>query len=120
VDLAQVSNGGQIGMRWRTEKEVICGKGDTVCGNKRCHNVAVHSFEVPFSYVEMGLQKIELVKVRLCAECSLIMDANDSPNNSFDGIEETVDSVSRGTKRKGSNGVDSERGEGSNNENKKR
>ncbi|XP_050121353.1 uncharacterized protein LOC126598995 isoform X2 [Malus sylvestris] len=27
---------GQIGLRWRPEKEVTSGKGQTLCGNKHC------------------------------------------------------------------------------------
>ena len=27
---------GQVGLRWRTEAEVFDGKGQFVCGNKRC------------------------------------------------------------------------------------
>ena len=30
----------------------------------------LHSYEVPFSYIEQGVQKDELVKVRVCIVCA--------------------------------------------------
>eukprot|EP00899_Mesostigma_viride_P009957 jgi/Mesvir1/18963/Mv18930-RA.1 len=60
----------KIGMRWRTEKEVVAGKGQFICGNKACSNTAgLHSFEVNFAYKEAGEVKNALVKLRLCPEC---------------------------------------------------
>jgi protein FRA10AC1 len=75
ADLSQLGAvGGQIGVRWRTEREVIGGKGDTVCANKRC-SVATRlsTYEIPFSYRENNEDKMELVKVRLCPDCSELM-----------------------------------------------
>ncbi|XP_020258093.1 protein FRA10AC1 isoform X2 [Asparagus officinalis] len=36
ADMSQYKKG-KIGLRWRTEKEVISGKGQFVCGNKECN-----------------------------------------------------------------------------------
>lgn len=61
----------KIGLRWRTEKEVIFGKGQFICGNKRCDATDdLHSYEVPFRYEEHGQRKLELVKVRVCPKCA--------------------------------------------------
>ncbi|XP_075260712.1 protein FRA10AC1-like [Convolutriloba macropyga] len=62
---------GQIGMRWRTEKEVVSGKGQFECGNKFCAEIeSLESWEVNFSYKEGDSVKNALVKLRLCADCS--------------------------------------------------
>ena len=58
-------------MRWRTEPEVVTGKGHLVCGNLACdERRSLTSFEVPFGYVEAGVKKQALVKLRLCPECA--------------------------------------------------
>ena len=73
VDLSQ-SVMGRVGMRWRTEMEVVAGKGDSKCAEKRCNeHTHLHSLEAPFSYQEEGINKVELVKVRLCDKCAAIM-----------------------------------------------
>ncbi|KAI8367621.1 folate-sensitive fragile site protein Fra10Ac1-domain-containing protein [Radiomyces spectabilis] len=62
---------GKIALRWRTEKEVVSGKGQFVCASTRCDATSMlNSWEVNFGYVEDGIKKNELVKVRLCPECS--------------------------------------------------
>lgn len=65
----------KIGMRWRTEKEVIDGKGQFTCGEVHCSNINTKdlcSFEVPFKYsTKDGQKKSTLVKVRLCGPCAL-------------------------------------------------
>lgn len=62
---------GKIALRWRTEKEVVAGKGQFICGSTRCDaSNELKSWEVNFGYVEDGEKKNELVKVRLCPECS--------------------------------------------------
>ncbi|XP_017891553.1 protein FRA10AC1 [Ceratina calcarata] len=63
----------KIALRWRTEKEVIVGKGQFECGNKRCKEKeeGLKSWEVNFGYVEHGDKKNALVKLRLCPECSV-------------------------------------------------
>jgi protein FRA10AC1 len=36
-----------VGMRWRVQKEVISGKGQFICGNKKCDNrIGLASYEV--------------------------------------------------------------------------
>jgi protein FRA10AC1 len=53
---------GQVGLRWRTEAEVFDGKGQFVCGNKRCVESAdLTSFELNFAYVEHGERRQALV-----------------------------------------------------------
>jgi protein FRA10AC1 len=87
--LADLSRGPgqQIGLRWRTKQEVIDGRGERTCGNKHCSSLPARqnnnnnnninnndsmplmTLEVPFSYQERGVQKMELVKLRLCPVC---------------------------------------------------
>ncbi|CAG8693546.1 2517_t:CDS:2, partial [Racocetra fulgida] len=44
---------GKIALRWRTEKEVIIGKGQLTCASTRCsEKVDLKSWEVNFAYVE--------------------------------------------------------------------
>lgn len=60
-----------IGMRWRTEHEVLSGKGTSICANKHCQvDREIVAYEVPFAYVENGEQKNELVKVNICPKCA--------------------------------------------------
>lgn len=61
----------KFGFRWRIEKEVISGKGQFFCGNKRCdEKEGLRSWEVNFGYIEHGEKRNALVKLRLCQECS--------------------------------------------------
>nr|XP_015201888.1 PREDICTED: protein FRA10AC1 [Lepisosteus oculatus] len=61
----------KFGFRWRVETEVISGKGQFFCGNKRCEKKeGLKSWEVNFAYVEHGEKRNALVKLRLCPECS--------------------------------------------------
>ncbi|XP_062381491.1 protein FRA10AC1 isoform X1 [Sardina pilchardus] len=61
----------KFGFRWRTEQEVVSGKGQFLCGNKRCElQEGLKSWEVNFAYVEVGEKRNALVKLRLCPECS--------------------------------------------------
>ncbi|KAL7857547.1 hypothetical protein SRHO_G00164460 [Serrasalmus rhombeus] len=61
----------KFGFRWRVENEVISGKGQFLCGNKRCEKQeGLKSWEVNFAYVEQGEKRNALVKLRLCPECS--------------------------------------------------
>lgn len=58
-------------MRWRTEKEVVTGKGQFLCGNKICSTKDdLRSWEVNFGYTEDGQKKNALIKIRLCPPCS--------------------------------------------------
>jgi protein FRA10AC1 len=62
---------GRVAMRWRTEQEVVTGKGQFICGSMRCDSKdQLRSWEVNFGYVEDGVKKNALVKLRLCPRCS--------------------------------------------------
>ncbi|XP_031842848.1 protein FRA10AC1 homolog [Nomia melanderi] len=62
----------KVALRWRTEKEVVVGKGQFECGNKKCKEKEdLKSWEVNFGYIEHGEKKNALVKLRLCPECSI-------------------------------------------------
>ncbi|DAZ98516.1 TPA: hypothetical protein N0F65_004953 [Lagenidium giganteum] len=70
ADLSRCEEG-KLGLRWRTEMEVIQGKGQFSCGNKRCEETrSLHSYEVLFAYTEQGERKRCLVKLRMCEECA--------------------------------------------------
>ncbi|KAL6125186.1 hypothetical protein ACLB2K_073245 [Fragaria x ananassa] len=60
---------GKIGLRWRTEKEVVSGKGQFICGSKHCDKkdaLASYEASVNFSYYEAGENKQALVKLVTC------------------------------------------------------
>jgi len=70
IDLSRYKEN-QFGMRWRQEAEVVTGKGQFFCGNKRCeHGKKLRTWEVNFGYVEHGVKKNALIKCRLCFDCS--------------------------------------------------
>jgi len=70
ADLSRYTEG-KIGLRWRTEAEVVSGKGQFSCGNKRCdEKQELRSYELNFKYKEAGEVKNELVKVRVCLPCA--------------------------------------------------
>jgi hypothetical protein len=104
VDLTRYREN-KIGMRWRTEREVIDGKGQFTCASVSC-NVGenLQSYEVPFKYVERGVVKSELVKVRVCDSCALqlfykkIKDVNKSSNKRI--ASETENASSENLSRK--------------------
>lgn len=61
----------KVAMRWRTEQEVMDGKGQFRCGARKCQETeTLRTWEVNFAYVEEGEKKNALVKVRLCPDCS--------------------------------------------------
>lgn len=61
----------KVAMRWRTESEVVEGKGQFVCGSRICNEKDnLKSWEVNFGYTELGEKKNALVKIRLCLHCS--------------------------------------------------
>eukprot|EP01062_Namystynia_karyoxenos_P065400 TRINITY_DN5899_c2_g1_i1.p1 TRINITY_DN5899_c2_g1~~TRINITY_DN5899_c2_g1_i1.p1 ORF type:complete len:357 (+),score=118.22 TRINITY_DN5899_c2_g1_i1:84-1073(+) len=68
---------GRVGMRWRTEKEVVAGVGQFRCGGllpEQCgQRRGLTTFEVPFRYKEQGEVKDALVKVRLCPVCAELL-----------------------------------------------
>ena len=54
----------KLGLRWRTEAEVLSGKGQFSCGARGCSETrGLATFEVPFGYSEAGQRKDALVKV---------------------------------------------------------
>lgn len=68
ADLSRYKEG-QVGLRWRTQREVVAGRGQFTCGTRGCEERrGLASFEVPFGYEEAGQRKQALVKVRLCPE----------------------------------------------------
>ncbi|MFH4982763.1 hypothetical protein AB6A40_009472 [Gnathostoma spinigerum] len=74
ADLSQYKKN-KIAMRWRIDKEVRSGKGQFVCGNKRCSRAdQLTSWEVNFGYFEDGVKKNALVKLRLCHDCSKMLN----------------------------------------------
>lgn len=78
--LADLSRPGQLGLRWRTRQEVLNGRGERSCGNKRCLGTeGLQTLEVPFAYQEKGINKKELVKLKLCQKCkSLVVKPKDT------------------------------------------
>ncbi|XP_034245193.1 protein FRA10AC1 [Thrips palmi] len=61
----------KVAMRWRTEPELVSGRGQFTCGEKRCSGRdGLRTWEVNFAYVELGEKKNALVKLRLCPDCS--------------------------------------------------
>jgi protein FRA10AC1 len=64
----------KVAMRWRTEPEVLSGKGQFECGNIRCVSQNdLTSWEVNFGYFEEGIKKNALVKIVLCPECTKLL-----------------------------------------------
>ena len=63
---------GKVGLRWRTEREVISGKGESECANLACaEHHGLSAYEVNFAYVEgkPPIRKNTLVKLMLCPDC---------------------------------------------------
>lgn len=75
ADLSQAPE--HIGLRWRTEREVREGRGVRSCGNLKCtsslQEADLVDHELDFEYVEQGVEKRALVKVRLCPSCRLLL-----------------------------------------------
>ncbi|KAJ3050278.1 hypothetical protein HK097_008766 [Rhizophlyctis rosea] len=70
ADLSRYKEG-KVAMRWRTQKEVVEGRGQFTCGSIHCtSSQTLRSWEVKFAYLENGERKNALVKLRLCPECS--------------------------------------------------
>src|SRR5256885_476193 len=67
-------------MRWCTKDEVLSGKGQFTCASLSCsrgdqvsgegEGDELGTFELNFGYVEEGIKKNALVKVRVCRKCS--------------------------------------------------
>ncbi|TNV81774.1 hypothetical protein FGO68_gene10465 [Halteria grandinella] len=60
---------GNIGLRWCLERDILSGKGKTICGNKHCayDRGEMHSYEVLWKREETR----EMVTVNLCEECAV-------------------------------------------------
>mmetsp|Transcript_3477 Transcript_3477/g.7596 ORF Transcript_3477/g.7596 Transcript_3477/m.7596 type:complete len:231 (+) Transcript_3477:180-872(+) len=85
--LADLSVPGKIGLRWRTREEVVNGRGEKTCGNKRCTNNSNNvdelvTLEVPFSYQEHGERKKELVKLNVCVKCKPLLSQSTTTQSS--------------------------------------
>ncbi|KAI8110637.1 hypothetical protein M9435_002311 [Picochlorum sp. BPE23] len=71
VDLSKAEKKGMVGLRWRSHKETVQGKGQFACGAVDCQEQSgLASYELPFKYIEAGEKKVALVKVRVCPDCS--------------------------------------------------
>lgn len=95
---------GRIALRWRTEGEVKTGKGQFTCGSINCTNDRqLKSWEVNFAYVEDGVKKNALVKLRLCPDCSLRLNyrkrAKAADSKPEEQAEETKDHSEPSPKR---------------------
>ncbi|KJP84972.1 hypothetical protein AK88_05395 [Plasmodium fragile] len=60
----------KIGLRWRTEDEIVSGKGHMICSANDCDNTDLKTYEFLFRYDEGGIQKETKVKLRACMECA--------------------------------------------------
>lgn len=68
--ILEFSQNKTLGMRWRTEEEVVNGKGEFICSNKLCSTGhSLSTLELPFGYNEKGIAKFALVKAVVCSEC---------------------------------------------------
>lgn len=88
---------GQIALRWRTKDEVLKGKGQFVCGNLDCLEIQkLASFEVNFGYMEQGVKKNALVKLRLCEECAYKLNYKKKHSKKVENVveEEEIESES--------------------------
>ena len=62
---------GRVGLRWRTEQEVVVGKGQFECGSLACGAMQdLQSYEVPFKYVEQDERKQVRRRCVFCFERS--------------------------------------------------
>ncbi|KAM2065598.1 hypothetical protein ACFX16_028848 [Malus domestica] len=93
---------GKIGLRWRPEKEVTSGKGQTICGNKHCDvKDGLASYEASFCISdEAGENKQALVKLVTCqslvrrkASISASEDRIDDEDDDTDNFEEYLEGM---------------------------
>lgn len=79
------NNKKEIGLRWRSEQEVISGKGQFICANLKCKEMdGLTSWELDFVYNEQERMKRALVKCRLCHSCSRIINAKNKYSSTVD------------------------------------
>lgn len=65
----------KVAMRWRTETELVEGKGQFSCGGRKCVNIeSLRTWEVNFAYVEDSVKKNALVKLRKCLKLTIRYD----------------------------------------------
>ncbi len=114
--LADLSVPGRIGLRWRTREEVLSGRGERTCGNKRCKNSHVSidglvTLEVPFAYAEHGIRKKELVKLKLCASCRPLLthSSTTSSTSRHDEVKKSEGRRGKSTELRKRKSKDSER-----------
>lgn len=70
TDLSRFETG-KIGLMWRTDQQVISGKGQFICGAIDCEiSKNLKEMELDFAYKENHVEKNELVKVALCELCA--------------------------------------------------
>jgi len=73
--IGDLSRAPLLGLRWRTEAEVVHGVGQFTCGVKGCASTdGLASFELPFAYTEHGEEKLALVKIRACPDCAVKLE----------------------------------------------
>mmetsp|Transcript_3898 Transcript_3898/g.10074 ORF Transcript_3898/g.10074 Transcript_3898/m.10074 type:complete len:306 (+) Transcript_3898:83-1000(+) len=95
ADLARFESG-HIGLRWRTEREVVDGKGQFICATRGCEEtVGLRSYEVNFQYNERGERRCTLVKLRVCTACAAKLNHRSQHRESRPG-----QSGHRGAKRR--------------------
>ena len=71
VDLARPSH---PGLRWRTEAEVVAGKGQWTCGARNCQRErGLNTWRVHFGYEEDGAERAVQAKLRLCEDCAVLL-----------------------------------------------
>lgn len=61
---------GKIGLRWRTKNEIEKGQGHFTCASIGCLQTKLNTYEFCFRYIEEGIQKETMVKVRVCMDCA--------------------------------------------------
>jgi protein FRA10AC1 len=99
ADLSRYKEG-KLGLRWRTQREVVSGKGQFTCGTRGCEERrGLASFEVPFGYIEAGEKKQALVKVRLCPEHAYQL--NYKKNKQAEERQEAAATTGKMKKKKG-------------------
>lgn len=99
IDLSRYTEG-RYGLRWRTEKEVIKKKGQSVCASKQCEvENNLGTYEVLFKYSEDSKTKRELVKVCLCEGCAEKLKVINSARKDVSAIESMPEGSSRKRQR---------------------
>ena len=99
----------KVAMRWRTENELKLGKGQFICGSRKCEErECLRTWEVNFAYVEEAEKKNALVKVRLCPECSIKLNYHHKKREIKKKSKKTKKAKKEKKKRKRSRDSDSD------------